>query len=89
MDASLPQPRWQVIAGWAFAIFLSILFIVSGAWKLGSQYFMREGMRLETSNSNKDDFERNLVSIRAEERLALAVYRPVCFELITGGTARS
>jgi uncharacterized membrane protein YphA (DoxX/SURF4 family) len=36
MDASLPQPRWQVIAGWAFAIFLSILFIVSGAWKLGS-----------------------------------------------------
>jgi uncharacterized membrane protein YphA (DoxX/SURF4 family) len=36
MDASLPQPRWQGIACWAFAIFLSILFIVSGAWKLGS-----------------------------------------------------
>jgi uncharacterized membrane protein YphA (DoxX/SURF4 family) len=36
MEASLPQPRWQVIAGWAFAIFLSILFAVSGAWKLGA-----------------------------------------------------
>ena len=37
MDASLPQPRWQVIAGWAFAIFLSILLGPSfRTWKLGS-----------------------------------------------------
>lgn len=36
MEASLPQPRWQVIAGWGFAVFLSILFAVSGAWKLGA-----------------------------------------------------
>lgn len=36
MEASLHQPRWQSIAGWAFAIFLSILFIVSGAWKLSA-----------------------------------------------------
>ena len=36
MEASLPQPRWQTMAGWAFAIFLSILFVVSGAWKLGA-----------------------------------------------------
>lgn len=34
MEASLPQPRWQSIAGWAFAVFLSLLFVVSGAWKL-------------------------------------------------------
>jgi HK97 family phage major capsid protein len=62
---------------------------VVGAWKLGAQYFLREGMRIETTNANKDDFERNLVSLRAEERLALAVYRPVAFLEITGGTVRT
>ncbi len=61
---------------------------VVGAWKLGAQYFMREGMRIETTNSNEDDFKRNLVALRAEERLALATYRPACFLEITGGPAR-
>ena len=36
MEASLTPPRWQTIAGWAFAIFLSVLFVVSGAWKLSA-----------------------------------------------------
>lgn len=62
---------------------------VAGAWKLGAQYFVREGMRLETSNSNKDDFERNLISIRAEHRLALATYRPPSFLEFTGFPART
>jgi HK97 family phage major capsid protein len=62
---------------------------VVGAWKLGAQYFMREGMRVESTNSNKDDFERNMVTLRAEERLALAVYRPIAFLEITGGAART
>ncbi|MBM3794354.1 MAG: DoxX family protein [Acidobacteria bacterium] len=37
METSLPhQPRWQVIACWFSAIFLSVLFAVSGAWKLSA-----------------------------------------------------
>lgn len=62
---------------------------IAGCWKLGAQYFIREGMRLETTNANEDDFKRNLIAIRAEHRLALAVYRPVAFLEITGGPART
>lgn len=62
---------------------------VCGAGKLGAQYFIREGMRLEMSNSNNDDFERNMISVRAEHRLTLATYRPVSFLEFTGFPARS
>lgn len=62
---------------------------VAGAWKLGAQYFQREGMRLEMTNANEDDFMRNLVAIRAEHRLALATYRPPCFLEFTGFPART
>lgn len=62
---------------------------IVGCWKLGAQYFIREGMRLEMTNANEDDFRRNLIMFRAEHRLALAVYRPVAFLEITGGPART
>lgn len=52
---------------------------LAGCWKLGAQYFMREGMRLQMTNANEDDFRRNLIALRAEHRLALATYRPVSF----------
>lgn len=62
---------------------------LAGAWKLGAQYFIREGMRLEMTNANEDDFRRNLIALRAEHRLALAVYRPVAFIEFTGFPARA
>lgn len=62
---------------------------VAGSWRLGAQYFMREGMRLETTNANEDDFRRNMIAVRAEHRLALATYRPVCFLEFTGFPART
>ena len=34
---------------------------------------------VEASNSHSDYFQRNLTAIRAETRLALAVYRPEAF----------
>jgi HK97 family phage major capsid protein len=50
-----------------------------GAFKQGGQIFRRGGMRVEASNSHVDFFIKNLVAIRAEERLVLAVYRPQAF----------
>jgi HK97 family phage major capsid protein len=57
---------------------------IVGAWKLGAQLFRRQGITVETTNSNEDDFKTNLIAIRAEERLALAVYRPLAFCTVTG-----
>jgi len=50
-----------------------------GAFARAAQIFDRWQARVEVSNSNADDFEKNLVTIRAEERLALAIYRPESF----------
>lgn len=52
--------------------------VLVGAFKLGAQVFDRWDARVETGYVN-DDFIKNLVTILAEERLALAVYRPEAF----------
>lgn len=51
---------------------------LAGAFKLGAQVFDRWDARVEVGYVN-DDFTKNLVTILAEERLALAVYRPESF----------
>jgi HK97 family phage major capsid protein len=52
---------------------------VVGAWRLGAQIFDRMAIEVLLSTENEDDFVRNMITIRAEERLALAVYRPQAF----------
>jgi HK97 family phage major capsid protein len=54
-----------------------------GAFKQCGQVFRHGGIRVEASNSHQDFFVKNLVAIRAEERLALAVYRPGAFGKVT------
>jgi len=44
-----------------------------------SFFIQKGGLRVEASNSHDDFFIKNLVAIRAEARLALAVYRPAAF----------
>ena len=56
-----------------------------GAFRLGAQIFDRMDARVEISTEDSDNFRKNLVTILAEERLALAVYRPEAF--VKGGFA--
>ncbi|MEX4006934.1 phage major capsid protein [Neoaquamicrobium sediminum] len=50
-----------------------------GAFELGAQLFDREDANVEISTEDSDNFRKNLVTIRAEERVAMAVYRPEAF----------
>jgi len=50
-----------------------------GSFQAAAQVFRRSGISVEASNSHSNYFELNLIKIRAEQRLALAVYRPSAF----------
>lgn len=53
-----------------------------GAFRFGATLYDRMGVEVLISTENADDFEKNLATMRAEERIALAVKRPNAF--ITG-----
>lgn len=57
--------------------------IVVGACKTCASVVQNGGIGVEAVNTDKDDFEYNLMTIRAEERLVLAVRRPVGFKLLS------
>lgn len=69
----LPVVQTQAMAAGEF---------LTGAFNLGAQIFDRMGVEVLLSTENVDDFEKNMATIRIEERLALAVYRPAAF--VTG-----
>lgn len=52
---------------------------IVGAFREGAQVWRKGGISVEASNSHEDYFRKNLTAIRAEERLALTVYRPSAF----------
>lgn len=59
--------------------------IIVGAWKTCASVVQNGGVSVDMTNSDVDDFQKNLMTIRAEERLALAVRRPKGFKVITKG----
>ena len=65
----LPVVETQAIAQGKF---------LTGAFQMGTEVFDLWDSRIEVGFEN-DDFTRNLVTILAEERIALAVYRPEAF----------
>lgn len=58
--------------------------ILLGAFATAAEVIRRSGLTVDMTNSDQDDFIKNLVTLRAEERLALAVYRPSAFGTVTG-----
>lgn len=50
-----------------------------GSFGMGAQIFDRSDATVEISTEDDQNFRKNLVTILAEERLALAVYRPEAF----------
>ena len=50
-----------------------------GDFAAHAQILDRQDANVAISFENKDNFERNMATIRIEERLALAVYRPEAF----------
>ena len=59
--------------------------VIAGAFKTCGSVVNSGGVSIEAVNTDQDDFVKNLMTIRCEERLALAVRRPKGFKIITKG----
>jgi HK97 family phage major capsid protein len=83
-----PWANAQTPQLWGYPVAVTPSIVVNtalvGAFRQCAQVFRKGGVRVEASNSHMDFFVKNLVAIRAEERLALAVYRPAAFGTVTG-----
>jgi len=56
-----------------------------GAFAMGGSVVgNNEGKRVDYANQNEDDFIKNMITMRIEERLVLVVRRPACFVKIQG-----
>lgn len=50
--------------------------VAVGAFRLAAVIYEREGVTVDMSESDSDNFTKNLITVRAERRLALVVERP-------------
>lgn len=75
--ASLPIWGMQVVMSNAISSGTAIV----GAFKDGASVVTKagEGFRVEVANMNEDDFVKNMITVRVEERIAEAVRVPAAF----------
>lgn len=57
--------------------------VLVGAFGSAATLYRKGGISVEATNSHDDDFTNNLVTIRAEERVALAVRQPLGIAKVT------
>lgn len=53
--------------------------VLVGAFSQGATVYRKGGVRVDAANTNEADFINNLVTLRVEERIALAVRHPAAF----------
>lgn len=79
--ASVPDGNAQRV--WALPVRdstrLSVGEWLVGDFRRGAQLFDREQSNITVANQNEDDFIKNMVTILAEERLALTIYDRLAF----------
>lgn len=57
--------------------------VLVGAFAQGASVIRKGGLSVEVANTNEDDFISNRVTVRGEERIALAVRYPAAFVKLT------
>lgn len=62
---------------------------LTGNFQMGATVYDRMGVEVLISTENVDDFEKNLATMRAEERVAIAVKRPGAFVKGTFSAAKA
>lgn len=57
--------------------------VTSGDWRTWAHIYRRLGLRVDAGYVN-DQFNKNQMTLRAEERLTLAIFRALAFGILTG-----
>jgi HK97 family phage major capsid protein len=78
--ADAPIWRMRVVVTPAIAAGTALV----GAFGLGGQVYRRQAVTIESSPDHADYFGKDLVGIRASERVGLGVLRPAAFGRVTG-----
>jgi HK97 family phage major capsid protein len=79
------QTMWDLPVALSTTVGLGTAIV--GGFSTAAQIARRGGPTVEASNSHDDYFVKDLVSIRAEQREALCVFRPAAFTVVSGLTS--